>query len=258
MDPISAMKEHESAMGLFGLGKDKAKVPAKHATGYGSALEAGRAPTQDNGKLGNSATRIVERLLDVGIDGKGPFDSAATVTAAAVRKGGSSEGAIDELVKGHLKLAATGGFVTSMGGFITMPVALPANVFGFYVVATRMVAGIASARGYDLTQPAIRSAVLLTLVGADADDLLKKAGVMATGRLSNLAVQRLPGPILMVVNKAVGFRLLATAGKGVLTRFGKSVPLVGGVIGAGLDTYLIGRIADHAKEEFPRVVDAPN
>jgi hypothetical protein len=44
----------------------------------------------------------------------------------------------------------------------------------------------------------------------------------------------------------------------VLTRFGKSVPLVGGVIGAGLDTYLIGRIADHAKEEFPRVVDAPN
>ena len=226
MDPISAMKEHESAMGLFGFGKDKAKVPAKHATGYGSALEAGRAPTQDNGKLGNSATRIVERLLDVGIDGKGPFDSAATVTAAAVRKGGSSEGAIDELVKGHLKLAATGGFVTSMG--------------------------------YDLTKPAIRSAVLLTLVGADADDLLKKAGVMATGRLSNLAVQRLPGPILMVVNKAVGFRLLATAGKGVLTRFGKSVPLVGGVIGAGLDTYLIGRIADHAKEEFPRVVDAPN
>lgn len=66
------------------------------------------------------------------------------------------------------------GFVTSLGGFITMPVALPANVTGFYLLATRMVAAVAKARGYDLTQPHIRSAVLLSLVGADADDLLSQ------------------------------------------------------------------------------------
>jgi hypothetical protein len=74
---------------------------------------------------------------------------------------------------------------------------------------------------------------------------------MATGRLSNLAAQRLPGPALMVVNKAVGFRLLATAGKKTLTRFGKGVPVIGGVLGAGLDSYLLKRIADHARHEFP-------
>ena len=152
----------------------------------------------------------------------------------------------------HLKLGAAGGFVTGLGGFITLPIALPLNILEFYVVATRMVAAIASVRGYDIRQPEIRSAVLLTLVGADSDDLLKKAGVATTGRLSNLAAQRLPGPALMVVNKAVAFRLLNQLGKKSLTRLGKGVPLVGGAVGAGLDVYLLKRIADYARHEFPR------
>jgi hypothetical protein len=40
-----------------------------------------------------------------------------------------------------------------------MPVALPANVAEFYLIATRMVAAIADVRGYDVTDPQIRTAV---------------------------------------------------------------------------------------------------
>ncbi len=156
---------------------------------------------------------LVESLLDVGIDGKGPFDSAQKVADVKRAEKPDAEEAIDAVVRAHLKLAAAGGFVTGLGGFITLPVALPANVLEFYVVATRMVASIASLRGYDIKRPEIRSAILLTLVGADADDLLKKAGVVPMGRLSNLAAQRLPGPVLMVVNKAVGFRLRGDGGQ---------------------------------------------
>jgi hypothetical protein len=197
------------------------------------------------------ATGMIERLLDVGIDGKGRFDSAQGVADVAMAEHDEAERAIDALVRSHLKLAAAGGFITSLGGFVTMPIALPANVLGFYVVATRTVAGIASIRGYDIRKPEVRSAVLLALVGADADDLLKKAGYASTGRLANLAAQRLPGPALMAVNKGVGFRLLTQVGRKSLTRFGKAVPLVGGVVGAGVDTFLLKRIADHARQEFP-------
>ena len=232
---------------MLGFGKNDKDAIADTKT----ALEAAKGPRADDGVLGNAGTRVVERLLDAGIDGRGPFDSAAKIAADALRKHDRADGAVDAIIKEHTMLAAGGGFVTSMGGFITMPVSLPANVLEFYLVATRMVAAIAKARGYDINQPEIRSAILLTLVGADADDLLKKAGVVATGRLSNLAAQRLPGPVLMVVNKAVGFRLLSTAGKGVLSRFGKGVPVVGGFVGAGLDVYLLRRIADHARQEFP-------
>ena len=55
----------------------------------------------------------------------------------------------------------------------------------------------------------------------------------------------------MAVNKGIGFRLLSQVGKKSLTRFGKAVPLVGGVVGAGVDTFLLKRIADYARDEFP-------
>jgi EcsC family protein len=238
-------------VGFLGMGKDDTEQVAEEVRKTKTALEQARAGREDSGAFGNAVTRFIENLLDTGIDGKGPFDSAQKVADVRRAEKPDAEEAIDAVVRSHLKLAAAGGFVTGLGGFITLPVALPANVVEFYIVATRMVGAIASLRGYDIKQPEIRSAILLTLVGADADDLLSKAGVRATGRLSNLAAQRLPGPALMVVNKAVGFRLLATAGKKTLTRFGKGVPVIGGVIGAGLDGYLLKRIADHARHEFP-------
>jgi EcsC protein family len=207
------------------------------------------APVDDGGAA--SATRMIEHLMDVGIDGKGPFDSAHRVADLAMAEHLDAESAIDAMVRSHLRLAAVGGFVTSLGGFVVMPIALPANVLGFYLVATRMVAGIASTRGYDIRKAEVRSAVLLALVGADADDLLKKAGYAGTGQLSNLAVQRLPGPLLLAVNKGVEFRLLTQVGKKSLSRLGRAVPLAGGVVGAGVDAYLLNRIADHARHEFP-------
>jgi hypothetical protein len=196
------------------------------------------------------ATGLVQRLVDVGIDGRGRLQPAREVAEEARRTGGSTEAAIDRVVRSHRRLVAAGGFVTGLGGFLTMPVALPANVVGFYVVATRMVAAIAHLRGYDLRRNEVRAAVLLTLVGADADDVLAKAGLNATGGVRGLALRRLPDPALMVVKKAVGFRLVSQLGRRGLARMGRAVPLAGGVIGAGFDTWLLRRIAAAARAEF--------
>ncbi len=237
-------------MGIFsGRASDTTTVP-------GSALERAEGERARGGStpggLAGTSVRLVERLLDTGIDGKGPLDGAVAVAASARRGASDTEAAIDKVVRSHLAAAGAGGFVTGLGGFVTMPVALPANVLEFYLIASRMTAAIASLRGYDLGVPQIRTAVLLTLVGADADDLLKKAGVAGGGhRLTNLAAQRLPGPALMVVNKAIGFRLVSQVGRSSLARLGKGVPIVGGLVGGGLDVYLLKKIADHAREEFP-------
>ncbi|NLW99994.1 MAG: EcsC family protein [Actinomycetales bacterium] len=219
------------------------------------ALEQAQNP-QDGGMLGNAAAGLVTTLLESGIDGRGPFDSAEEVAAQALASEGTPERAIKKVVATHTRLAAIEGFVTGLGGFVTLPVALPANVVGFYLLATREVAAIAKLRGYDITDPQIRSAVLLTLVGADADDLLRKAGVAGaagtTGKMTSLAAQGLPGPALMMVNKAVGFRLLTQFGKRSLTRLGRGIPIAGGVLGAGLDGFLIRSVANQARQEFPQ------
>lgn len=196
------------------------------------------------------ATQLVGRLVDMGIKGAGPLDPAREVAEAARAKHGSTEAAVDAVVRSHVRMAAAGGFVTGLGGFVTLPVALPANVAGFYLIATHMVGAIAHLRGFDLQREEVRSAVLLTLVGADAEDVLAKAGLASVGRMRGLAMQRLPGPALMVVNKAIGFRLLARIGTSGLSRLGRAVPIVGGGVSAGLDAWLARRIAAAAKEEF--------
>lgn len=220
------------------------------------ALQQAAAGQSDATGVAAYATELVEKLLDAGIDGRGPFDPARTVAAAALAASSSPAGAVNSVVRKHLAVGAVGGFVTGLGGLVTMPIALPANVVEFYLTATRMVAAVAHIRGYDIDDPQIRTAILLTLVGADADDLLRKAGVVgglgAGGRLTSLAAQRLPGPALMMVNKAIGFRLVSQAGRATLGRLGKAVPVVGGAVGAALDSYLLKRIADHAKAEFPQ------
>lgn len=225
---------------MFGLGKKPHRAPQR--------------PAADDGPLGRAASQLAQRLLEVGFDGGTGFDTARDVAQKALAgSGGDKDQAISEIVSDHRRLAAAGGFVTGLGGFITLPVALPANVLGFYVIATRMVAAIAVVRGYDIDQPQLRTAVLVSLVGADAGDVLKKAGAVSSGRLTALATQRLPGPALMAVNKAVGFRLIQQVGRKAFTKLGKGIPVAGGVIGAGMDAYLSTKIAGIAKKEFPLV-----
>ena len=227
---------------------DTAELRAVDAVG---ALTQAESPP-DHGFVGNTAVSLIENVLDVGIDGAGPLDSAQKCADRALADTPDRAAAVDRVVREHLRLGAAGGFITGVGGFIVLPVALPANVLEFYLLATRMTAAIASIRGYDIRQQEIRTAVLLTLVGAEAEDLLVKAGLtVPSGRLANLATQRLPGPAVMVVNKAIGFRLLAAAGGRTLSRLGRVVPVVGGVVGAGFDAYLLKRLSEQARHEFP-------
>jgi hypothetical protein len=59
-----------------------------------------------------------------------------------------------------------------------------------------------------------------------------------------------------VVNKAVGFNLMRGVGIKVLGRLGRGIPIAGGFIGAGVDAWMMNRIADHAMKEFPEATAA--
>ncbi len=248
-------------MGIFGWNKDEtikasdrtASQVQQAATNEG-ALARARAARPEGG-LSGAATKLIERLLDVGIDGKGPFDSAEKVAADALAQaGGRADQAIKIVQRDHKQLAGVGGFVTGLGGFFTMPVSLPANLLTFFIFGTRMTAATAKIRGYDINQPEIRSAILLALVGADSDDILKKAGLqLSSGRIVSLATDRLPAPALMVLNKAIGFRLLGRLGQGTFAKLGRGVPVAGGLVGGGVDIYMLGKIAQQALKEFPPV-----
>ncbi len=202
----------------------------------------------DEGVVG----RLIQVLLDAGIDGLGPLKSAQELADLALRDTRTPEGAVKKIVRSHVVKGGVGGFVTGIGGFVTMPVALPANVVEFYVGATRMVAAIATLRGHDVDDPQVRSAVLLALVGSEADEVLSRVGLTGgSGKVVGLVGQQLPPAALLMLNKAIGFRLLRGVGEKAFARLGRAIPLAGGVVGGGIDVWMMKRIADHALSEFP-------
>ena len=233
-------------MGLF----DLLKPGTAGAGATRAALDEAAEADGDQSAI----TQMVEKLLAIGIDGAGGYSSAAAVAQSALAETeGDLEQAVNRIIRQHVVTGGIGGVATSVGGFVTMPVALPVNLFEFYVQAARMVAAVAVVRGYDVTDDTVRTAVLLTMVGSNSDEVLAKAGITTgSGRLASLAAGRLPRSAMMIINKAVGFRLLRSVGESTASRLGRAVPLLGGAVGGAVDGYMMHRIAQQARQEFPR------
>lgn len=210
------------------------------------------ATDDDGGVVADVADTLIARIVAVGVDGIGPLDSAREVAERARAEHGDVDAAVHALVDQHMKVAAAAGFVTNLGGFVTMAASLPANVVGFYAIATRMSAAIAHLHGHDLDDEAVRAAVLLTLSRDDTGDLLAKAGSVpgASSLPLRLVLKQMPASAIAVVNKGVAFRLLVSAGGKGLARLGRFLPVVGGAVGATIDVFLLRQIAKTARKEF--------
>jgi len=190
---------------------------------------------------------LVQRLVDLGIRGAGPLDPAVGVAEAALREVDEPEQAVDRLVRQHVRLAGAEGFATGLGGLLTLPLALPANVVAFYALGTRLAAAVAHVRGYDLADARVRAAVLDSLVGAGAS----LPGAAGGGLVSRTLLRGLPTPMRMAVNKGVGFRVLGQTGARAAGGLGRLVPVAGGLVGAGSDAWLMNGIGSRAREDFP-------
>lgn len=231
-------------MGLFDLFSRQDQAVTR------SALDEANTPDGSD----DAVTNLIKRLTSVGIDGVGPYESAQQVAEKALRREkGDVAAAVRRVIRQAELGGAAGGFVTSLGGFVTMIAAIPINIFEFYVQATRMTAAVAALRGYDISDERIRTAILLTLVGSNASDILSRVGIApgSSAALQVAAKGGLPKSALMVVQKAVGFRILRSVGDRIFTRLGKLIPLAGGAFGAVVDYAMMKRIGTQALTEFP-------
>ena len=126
---------------------------------------------------------------------------------------------------------------------------VPANITGLALVQCRMVAGIAHLRGYDLTDPRVRNAVLVSMLGEDVGAEAGRGRARSRRRRWRMATAPAHDPGLdRVISAEVAADLVAkVAGKRVAGSAGRTIPLVGGLVGAGADgfaTWQVGRYAD--------------
>lgn len=161
---------------------------------------------------------------------------------------------VDEACKAMLKnqiiKCTTSGALSGMGGVITMPVTIPANIGSVLYVQMRMIACAAYMAGYDLKSDQTQTFVYACLAGVTVNNLIKQAGVQIGVKFANSMIKKIPGTALTKINQKVGFRLVTKFGSKGIVNLGKLVPGVGAVVGGGLDLVETKAIADRAYKWF--------
>lgn len=159
--------------------------------------------------------------------------------------------AVKKLVDSQVLKCTTSGFLTSLGGIITLPIAIPANIASVIYVQLRMIAAIASIGGYDPSEDEVQTLAYACLAGMGAGDICKIAGVNAVNKIATkFVMQKITGEFCKKVNQKIGFRFITKAGEKGIINLTKVVPLVGGFVGGGIDYLGTKAIAQKAYNTF--------
>ncbi|MBF8984678.1 EcsC family protein [Lutibacter sp. B2] len=158
--------------------------------------------------------------------------------------------AVDSLINWQIAKCGTSGFLSGLGGLITLPVAIPANITSVIYVQIRMIAAIAHISGQDIKDDKVKSLVYMCLCGNAAKDIAKIAGIQLGKKLTANMIKKISGATLTKINQKVGFKLITKFGEKGIVNLGKMIPLVGGIVGAGFDVASTSIIANVAKTTF--------
>ena len=198
------------------------------------------------------SSNFVHEALRRAIFGIGPFPPAAKAADAQLaEQHGNVDRAVHEVIENHVRYAGAEGFVTNVGGLVTAALMIPANVTGLALIQCREVAGIAHLRGYDLEDQRVRNAILACMLGEDTvKTLVRKKKLPSTPMGIATAPAHDPHLDSVIANEVTSELLTKVAGKRIATTVGRRVPVVGGLVGAGVDAYATWQIGRYAEREL--------
>jgi len=197
----------------------------------------------------SSGSDLVSFLLERAIEGAGPLSSAERLSREYLDDPvyRNDEKRIEALIRRETRKNFTSGFLTGLGGVVTFPVSIPAALGASWLIQARMAAAIARIYGHDLSSEQVRTKILLSLAGDVAKQAMKDLGLKVGDKLTQRAVEQIPGRALVEVNKRIGARLAAKLGGKVILNIRRAVPVVGGVVAGSLDAVvcrIVGRTAN--------------
>ena len=198
------------------------------------------------------ANRLVERLLRYGLGGHGSLEGSRALASkyASDTSFADDEARVRALIRSHTLMNFGTGFVTGVGGLVTLPVAIPAAMTASWMIHTRLSGAIATVHGHDIDDERVQTFVLFTLLGDSGKTVLRNAGITVANRIALRGVEAIPGRLLTEINKRVGLRLIARAGERGVLNLTKAVPVAGGIVGGGVDALYCNAVGRRAHAVF--------
>ena len=194
---------------------------------------------------------LLEKLYEKSVDGIPKVSKPiAQLATEYLEKADSVQNAAKSFNKYQIAKCTTSGFLTSFGGVLMLPVMIPANVSSVLYVQMRMIACLAHMGGYDVNSDQVQTLVYACLAGVSVDQIVKRVAIEFGEKFGAALVDKIPGKVLTAINQKVGFRFLTKWGEKGIINIGKLVPVIGGVIGGGLDFAETRVIAKRAYKMF--------
>ncbi len=196
--------------------------------------------------------KLVKGILSHGVDGLGPMASSEELANEYRndRSYSSTDDRVDALIRWESSKNFGTGFVSGLGGLVTLPVAIPASMYANWFVQARLAGSVASLFGYSTSEERVRTFILLSLIGDAGREVVKNAGVQLGNKVAMKALNAVPGKVLIEINKKVGFRLITKAGEKGIVNLTKLVPVVGGLVGGTVDGLACAGVGKTAKGIF--------
>ena len=197
-----------------------------------------------------SVMKTLDAIYDYSLEGLPTSKSVYELANDYLSTNVSVENAVENLIQNQVKKCGTSGFITGLGGILTLPITLPVNMTSVLYVQMRMVATIAHINGFDLKSDQVKTFVYTCLTGKSMTDILKNVGIQFGRKYSTNIVKKIPGTVLIKINQKVGFRFLTKFGSTGIINLGKTIPVIGGVIGGTVDILSTKIIAKNAVRLF--------
>lgn len=151
-----------------------------------------------------------------------------------------------KMIKSQIMKCTTTGFLTNLGGILTLPIAVPANITTVWFVQLQMIAAIAVMAGLDPTHDEVKALCYACLAGSGSIDIVKQAGVKFANKGGKVLIEKIPAEAIKALNRKLGMRFITKWGEKGIINLGKLVPALGGAIGGAFDfasTRIIGNRA---------------
>lgn len=207
----------------------------------------------DDSDISNDkAILVLKKIIQLGIEGGVGLSSAKELGDRYLQNPSypTKLDKIDALSRWEERKNFTSGFLTSLGGIIALPVAIPASIGINWVLQTRMVAAMAYIGGFDIEDPPVRMSVALCLLGKKGKRILNADFNELTDLLRKNTLSQIPKQTIQLVNQTVAARLMRIAATKGFTRFSKAIPVIGGAVGGTLDYMSCKDTAHFAKDLF--------
>ena len=202
---------------------------------------------------------LVHQLLRYGLAGHGRLGSARALAAkyGADATYADDDARIRALIRSHTLMNFGTGFLTGLGGLVTLPIAIPSAVTASWVIHTRLTGTIATLHGHDIDDDHVQTFILLTLLGNAGKQVLRSAGITVANQLALRSIDAIPARLLTEINKRVGMRLVTRAGERGVVNLTKVVPVAGGLVGGSVDALYCNAVGRRAHALF-RPASAPS